>query len=159
MKFTSPDASISFLILHEISCMLKSDDLEKFGDVLLFICMSGGRTCGIWKFLGQKVNLSRSWDPCHSCNNAGSLTLCATAGTPGLCFTWDYVLVSVAWLYNNFSSFVSYCRLLKISVRMTLECMECMESCWDAFSVSVTVSVSLYIYVCIHTQTHTYIIL
>ena len=35
-----------------------------------------GHTCSIWKFLGQGSNLS------HSCSSAGSLTHCATEGTP-----------------------------------------------------------------------------
>ena len=37
---------------------------------------------GIWKFLGQEVNLSHSCDLYHSCSNAGSLTHRATVGTP-----------------------------------------------------------------------------
>ena len=32
----------------------------------------GGCACGIWKFLGQELN------PCHSSDDAGSLTCCAT---------------------------------------------------------------------------------
>ena len=41
-----------------------------------------GLTLGIWKFPGQGSNLSCSCDLCHSCSNTGSLTYCATAGTP-----------------------------------------------------------------------------
>ena len=39
-----------------------------------------GLTCGIWKFLGQRLNLSHICGLCHSCGNARALT----------CFTgWD----------------------------------------------------------------------
>ena len=33
---------------------------------------------GIWKFPGQRSNLSHGWDICHSCSNARSLTYCTT---------------------------------------------------------------------------------
>ena len=36
-----------------------------------------GCTCGIWKFLGQGLNLSLSCNLCQSCGNAWSLTHCA----------------------------------------------------------------------------------
>ena len=68
-----------------------------FFSFLFFTC-----THGIWKFLGQGWNLSQSCDLCHNCSNtrslmhctgpgikpapperhAGSLTYCATEGTP-----------------------------------------------------------------------------
>ena len=40
------------------------------------------RACGIWKFPDQRSNLICSCYLCYSCGNAGSLTHCATAGTP-----------------------------------------------------------------------------
>ena len=39
-------------------------------------------TCGMWKFSGQGLNLPGSCDLCHSCNNTGSLTHCATRELP-----------------------------------------------------------------------------
>ena len=51
---------------------------------ILFIHLFG-YIVSIWKFLGQGSNLSHSCDLCHSCHNAGSLTRCATAGTPIYC--------------------------------------------------------------------------
>ena len=72
---------------------------------------------GIWKFLGQRLNLSCSCDLCHSCGNTrsfnslcqawdqihisaatrahcrentGSLTHCATVGTPGIYYFYLY---------------------------------------------------------------------
>ena len=37
----------------------------------------GGHTYSICKFLGQELNLSHSYDLCHSCDNTGSLTHCS----------------------------------------------------------------------------------
>lgn len=100
---------------------------------------------------------ARNWIWAATAADSGSLTLCATAGTPGLCFTWDYVLVSVAWLYNNFSSFVSYCRLLENQCQndtgvhgmhgVLLGCILCVCHC---------LCLSLYICVYTHTDTHVY---
>ena len=39
-----------------------------------------GCTHGVCKFPGQGLNLSCSWDLCHSCGNARSLTHCAGRG-------------------------------------------------------------------------------
>ena len=36
----------------------------------------------MWKFLGQGSNWSHSCNPCFSCSNARSLTLCTTVRTP-----------------------------------------------------------------------------
>ena len=49
----------------------------KFFSFLFFGC-----THNIWKFLGQGLNLSHSWDLCHDYGNARSLTHCTTVGTP-----------------------------------------------------------------------------
>ena len=35
----------------------------------------------LWKFLGQELNPSQSWDLHHSCGNLGSLTHCNTTST------------------------------------------------------------------------------
>ena len=37
-----------------------------------------GCFCGMWKFLGQALNVCHSSDPGHCCDNAGSFTHCAT---------------------------------------------------------------------------------
>ena len=42
---------------------------------LFFSCI-----CGIWKFLGQRLNSSWNSDKCHSCSNAQSFTLCTGPG-------------------------------------------------------------------------------
>ena len=74
---------------------------------------------GIWKFLGQRSDLSFSCDLCHSCCNTGSLTHCAerevkpalqryrqshcaTAGTlsPPLSIT-NYFTHSAVWLFTG----------------------------------------------------------
>ena len=52
--------------------------MKKLKKFIFFV----GHTHGIWKFLGQGLNLSHSVKLCHSCGNAGSLTHCAAVGTP-----------------------------------------------------------------------------
>ena len=37
-----------------------------------FFLFLGTPVCGIWKFLGQGLNLNCSWDSCHSWGNIGS---------------------------------------------------------------------------------------
>ena len=53
-----------------------------FLSVFFFFC----HTHGLWKFLGQGLNLSHSCNLCHSFGNARSLTLCATVGTPPITY-------------------------------------------------------------------------
>ena len=70
--------------------------------LLSFFILGEGCTCGIWRFLGQGLNLSHSCDLCRSCGNTRSfnpvcpvhasgatqataviiLTHCTTVGTP-----------------------------------------------------------------------------
>ena len=54
-----------------------------------------GCTWSIWMFLGQVLNLSHKCNLHHSCGNVGSLTHCATVGTPCLFYfetSWFVVL-------------------------------------------------------------------
>ena len=61
--------------------------LFSYIDYRLFFFFFLGSTYGIWKFLGQGVNLSQRCDIHHSLSKARSLTHCsltpyATVGTP-----------------------------------------------------------------------------
>ena len=59
------------------------------GSIFLLLCMSdsflllllfNGCTHGIWKFLGQRLNLSLSCDLCYSCGNTRSFNPLCWAG-------------------------------------------------------------------------------
>ena len=47
-----------------------------------------GHTCGIWKFPGQGLNPSHSWDLCRSCGNARCGNPQCSCGNP-LCLVGD----------------------------------------------------------------------
>ena len=59
-----------------ITLWSKAEKLEN-NDIIFSSC-----THGIWKFLGQGLNPSRSCNLRHGCGNASSLTHFATAGSP-----------------------------------------------------------------------------
>ena len=46
--------------------------------LLLLLFFFFGCICGMQKYPGQGLTLHHSWDPCHSSDNARSLTDCAT---------------------------------------------------------------------------------
>ena len=60
--------------------------------MILFGCSQG-----IWKFLGQELNLSGSCHLCYSCSNVKSLTCCASVGTP------DFSFIRLTRLINHHS--------------------------------------------------------
>ena len=50
-----------------------------------------GCVCGMWKFLGQELNLSHGSNPNHCSDNTRSLTLCATKITLGSLFHMHHI--------------------------------------------------------------------
>ena len=132
----------SLHILH-IKSTNEIHDLQMFSPILCIafytLCIASsyfylkkfyGHMCGIWKFLGQGLNPSRSHDLCHSCDNTGSfnplcwagdqtrtsaanwaaavrfLTHCAMAGTPVIFFGSQNCLI---FTKSNLSNFFATC--------------------------------------------------
>ena len=65
---------------------------------VLFCFVLNGHTCGIWKFPGQRVNLSCSWDPHHSCGNAGCFNPLRRVGDEPAPLQWPEPLKGVSSL-------------------------------------------------------------
>ena len=87
-KFCTPVSPKSKIFYKRFLCIFPPDFLLNFGLMQIFFFFFSfsfffnGCTHGVWKFLGQRLNLSCCCNLCCSCGNTRSLTHCATAGTP-----------------------------------------------------------------------------